>query len=288
MTEPIASAAPASYPSYDPEIGDYTTYQPLAKTKWAKDGSGEEGLTFADLLDAINPLQHLPIIAHIYRAITGDQIGLAAKLVGDALYGGPVGLLASGVTAVFEGGAGKSTGEIIAEVAHDIFGPSQPEGGDVKPATQEAHAQNSEQAHESDLAALTQLAMAPGLPVSQPAAATPAVAERIAAAPASMRAPTAIRGNDEASLRIAKSIAEARRAQEGLLLASVQQGEPKPSTERKERAERPADPKADTVAKPVDNPYLPPERPAAAANWSNETLAETIARYERAVAANRR
>lgn len=44
--------------------------------------SGDEGLTFGEFLDVINPLQHLPIISSIYRAATGDEISLGARLLG--------------------------------------------------------------------------------------------------------------------------------------------------------------------------------------------------------------
>jgi hypothetical protein len=310
MADPIG-AGPNS--PYDPINGDYTSYKPLAKTAWAKDGSDEHGLTFADVLDAINPLQHLPIISHIYRAITGDKIGLAAKLVGDTLYGGPIGLLASGVTAALEGGAGKTTGEMIAEVANDIFGssPDDDAGGTPAAAAQEARARDSERAHEDDLAAaMAQMALAPAPPVAAPQLAALAPDAGIAAvkptaAPASA-APVAAKataashaiaaakdGGDETTQRINKSIAEARRAQAGLLLASLQQADADPAA-RPLRSEsedaRPADGDARPAvdAKPAANPYLPPDRPAAVTNWSNESLAETIARYERAVAANRR
>jgi hypothetical protein len=36
--------------------------------------STDEGPTFAEFLDIINPLQHIPVVSTIYRAITGDQI----------------------------------------------------------------------------------------------------------------------------------------------------------------------------------------------------------------------
>jgi hypothetical protein len=180
---------------------------------------------------------------------------------------------------------------MIAEVAQEIFGSPSSEGGDAKTATQEARAHGSEQAHEADLAALTQVAMAPPEPVAESVAAAPMPAVRTAGPiAATVAKPDVVTttGRDEAAQRIAKSIAEARRAQEGMLLASLQQGEPTPRTARTERTDREAGPKVDTVTKPADNPYLLPERPAATPNWSNETLAETIARYERAVAANRR
>ena len=52
-------------------------------------------LTFLDILDAVNPLQHIPLISSIYRKISGDSISDVPKFVGGALYGGPVGLVAA-------------------------------------------------------------------------------------------------------------------------------------------------------------------------------------------------
>jgi len=43
-----------------------------------------------DFLDVINPLQHIPIVAQIYRAVTGDEINGAASLIG-AIPFGPLG-----------------------------------------------------------------------------------------------------------------------------------------------------------------------------------------------------
>ncbi|WP_454020833.1 hypothetical protein [Azospirillum sp. Marseille-Q6669] len=59
-------------------------------------------LDFGDLLDAVNPLQHLPGVSQIYRHATGDGIGLPARLAGGFLFGGPVGLLGSAAMAAFE------------------------------------------------------------------------------------------------------------------------------------------------------------------------------------------
>ena len=52
-------------------------------------------LSFLDILDAVNPLQHIPLISSIYRKISGDSISDVPKFVGGALYGGPVGLVAA-------------------------------------------------------------------------------------------------------------------------------------------------------------------------------------------------
>ncbi len=46
---------------------------------------GEDGFTFADLIDIVNPLQHIPVIGTIYRRITGDTLDPGARLAGGAL-----------------------------------------------------------------------------------------------------------------------------------------------------------------------------------------------------------
>ena len=56
---------------------------------------GEDGFTFGDIIDIINPLQHIPIISSIYRKITGDTIAPAMRVAGGALFGGPIGAAVS-------------------------------------------------------------------------------------------------------------------------------------------------------------------------------------------------
>jgi hypothetical protein len=63
---------------------------------------------FHHILDVINPLQHLPVIGTIYRAITGEHIGTVEKIAGDALYGGLWGAVASVADVAFEAITGKS------------------------------------------------------------------------------------------------------------------------------------------------------------------------------------
>ena len=56
---------------------------------------GEDGFSFGDILDIINPLQHIPIVSSIYRKISGDIIAPAMQIAGDALFGGPIGAAVS-------------------------------------------------------------------------------------------------------------------------------------------------------------------------------------------------
>ena len=61
----------------------------------------------------INPLQHIPVVSSIYRAITGDEISPAARLAGGALFGGPIGLAGAYVSGVVEDAADTSIGVIV-------------------------------------------------------------------------------------------------------------------------------------------------------------------------------
>lgn len=70
----------------------------------------KKGFSFWDFLDVINPLQHIPVVSTIYRAITGDTIRPEAKLVGGGLFGGPVGLALAAADTVVEQETGKDAG----------------------------------------------------------------------------------------------------------------------------------------------------------------------------------
>jgi hypothetical protein len=87
-------------------------------------------LSFGALIDAVNPLQHLPVVSTVYRAASGDAIGVPARLAGGFLFGGPLGLLASAASVVFEAVTG---GDVIDHVtaALDRLSEEEPEKGTV-------------------------------------------------------------------------------------------------------------------------------------------------------------
>ncbi|WP_156994966.1 hypothetical protein [Elstera litoralis] len=83
----------------------------------------DDGLTFADVLDTINPLQHLPIIGTIYRELTGSTLSPAARIIGGGLYGGPIGVVLSMVDATIQEGTGRDIGSnVLAMVKGDPLG----------------------------------------------------------------------------------------------------------------------------------------------------------------------
>lgn len=125
----------------------------------------EEGLSFWDVLDIINPLQHIPIVSTIYREITGDKIGDAARIAGGALFGGPIGLASAGVDFAVKAFTGKRMDEhIVAMVTGDDAAP---------PATANSPAVAEAATEVTRTAALAP----PAAPVPAPApASTPAAA----------------------------------------------------------------------------------------------------------------
>ena len=69
-----------------------------------------QDFSFDDFLDIINPLQHLPVVSIIYRALTGDNIKPAMRILGDIGYGGPSGFVSSCAEVLFEAIFGDDVG----------------------------------------------------------------------------------------------------------------------------------------------------------------------------------
>lgn len=69
------------------------TVTPVQVTPLSSSGSSATpGISFGDVLDAINPLQHIPVISSIYRAVSGNPISAGSQIVGDTMYGGILGI----------------------------------------------------------------------------------------------------------------------------------------------------------------------------------------------------
>jgi hypothetical protein len=77
------------------------------------------GLSFGDILDAVNPLQHIPIVSTLVRAVTGSQISAASQIAGDTLYGallpgGAVaGLVSSAADVAMKQMSGRDIGQYV-------------------------------------------------------------------------------------------------------------------------------------------------------------------------------
>lgn len=99
-------AIPASIDAAPPVPGSPPA-APTPNGLWGKDG-----FSFGDLLDIVNPLQHIPVVSWAYRAITGDEIAPAAKLAGGGLFGGFAGLALGLADAAVTEATGKGPAEL--------------------------------------------------------------------------------------------------------------------------------------------------------------------------------
>lgn len=118
---------------------------------------GEDGFDFWDIVDIINPLQHIPVVSSIYRELTGDEIGAAPRMAGGFLFGGPIGLAVSGANVAVEAYSGQDVGEHAIAFFKDAAGY----GDDVVVAGADAAAGGAgAAAPANDPVALAQQAMA--------------------------------------------------------------------------------------------------------------------------------
>lgn len=149
-----------------PSLFPPVSYPPAAAVAapGTSSSAGSSDFSFHDLLDIVNPLQHLPIIGTLYRAITDEHIGKFEKLAGDTLYGGLWGAVSSVADLAFEEITGKDFGDTVLSL---LTG-----GHDQKPV---AVAQD-----------------APPAPAAAGPAAAPAAAVPASAAPAPVKIATAL------------------------------------------------------------------------------------------------
>jgi hypothetical protein len=68
---------------------------------------GKDGFNVGDVIDVVNPLQHIPIVNLVYRWLTGDEISPASELAGGFLSGGPIGLAASAASVAVTAAVGE-------------------------------------------------------------------------------------------------------------------------------------------------------------------------------------
>ena len=87
--------------------------------------------SFGDLVDIVNPLQHIPGVANVYRAITGDTISAPARFMGSMLFMGPVGLAMTAADTL----AMNADGELASEQLIAAISGRQADSGTVTDKT---------------------------------------------------------------------------------------------------------------------------------------------------------
>ncbi len=141
------------------------------------DGIPDRDFAFGDLLDIVNPLQHIPVISSLYRNLTGDEISGPAKIMGGLLYGGPVGFVAALAVTIAEQEAGQDLGEAALAA---LFGGE--ESSDVLLAERDADVPDAP-ADIPDRVPARPAAILAAIPAATPVAATAADTAAANAAP---------------------------------------------------------------------------------------------------------
>lgn len=103
--ESVAQALQSSTSRVSPE-----TNLALSLSQDSAETKPDESFGFLDIVDMINPLQHIPVVGTIYRALTGDEIKPIAQIVGGAVFGGPIGAAGGIANAIVQSETGKDIG----------------------------------------------------------------------------------------------------------------------------------------------------------------------------------
>ncbi|HEY4134776.1 MAG TPA: hypothetical protein VGO34_06140 [Alphaproteobacteria bacterium] len=199
------ASLPSTGASLTPPTGANGTGLPASKTDApAKDERGffdrmwgKDGFSFGALVDIVNPLQHIPVVGTIYRAVTGDSIGPAARIAGGALFGGVIGFVTSSIDAAVEEETGRDIGQHVLALHGDDDTPStypdsrpDPNGprlaGDFSPDVLDrkyAQARDAEQGTQAVAFNLLPVTVTPGNAPSAPPPTPQMPAQAIAARP---------------------------------------------------------------------------------------------------------
>ena len=108
LDRPIAAASPPQAAS-SPDTTD-KGFHPFS----------DDGFSFLDLIDVVNPLHHIPVVGPIYREITGDVIGVLPRITGSTLFFGPIGAGLATADVVLEETTGKDAGKHILAMLRDL------------------------------------------------------------------------------------------------------------------------------------------------------------------------
>jgi len=133
----MVSAAQPALPWLDRPVTASGPTQALDQTEPETGGFhpfGEDGFSFLDLIDVVNPLQHIPVIGPMYRDLTGDTIDPLPRITGSTLFFGPIGAGLAAADVVLKETTGKDTGAHVLAMLRDNSTTQTAEAGPVAAA----------------------------------------------------------------------------------------------------------------------------------------------------------
>jgi hypothetical protein len=113
----------------------------------------DDSFGFGDIVDMINPLQHIPLVNLAYRHVTGDEIKPVAKVIGGTVFSGPVGAASALVDLGLKEGTGK-------DMTDHVFGGIDKATGSAEAPPQSAQAFTPVEAVSTDTLPGTTIALA--------------------------------------------------------------------------------------------------------------------------------
>ncbi|MDB5490961.1 MAG: hypothetical protein JWO78_810 [Micavibrio sp.] len=106
-------------------------YGPQQTSSAANSEKADEPFGFGDLVDIVNPLQHIPLVSNLYRAVTGDKIRPSSDIIGGALYGGLAGAAGGLANVIIKHETGKN---VMEHAVAMVAGNDTPTASAVDPA----------------------------------------------------------------------------------------------------------------------------------------------------------
>ncbi len=94
---------------------------------------GADGFSFWDLVDIVNPLQHIPVVSALYRKISGDTLDALPRIAGGVLFGGMTGAVSAVVNLVVNEATGKDIGGNVLALAERGLGLVDGDAPDAPP-----------------------------------------------------------------------------------------------------------------------------------------------------------
>jgi hypothetical protein len=90
------------------DVSPHAATEPGRAAKLPTPAAADQGrpVSFSDVLHTLNPLQYLPVVGTIYRAVTGDDVHPAFRVAASAalsvVLGGPIGLAVTMISVAAE------------------------------------------------------------------------------------------------------------------------------------------------------------------------------------------
>jgi len=128
---PSSGSPSPPLPTLDPTAAP-SQPRPTAQEKQPFSLWGDDGFNFYDILDIINPQQHLPLVSTLYRKISDDELAAAPRVLGGALFGGIIGFGTALVNAVVERVSGRDVGEHVMVTLLENLPSALPFGKDMQ------------------------------------------------------------------------------------------------------------------------------------------------------------